>query len=136
MKNKFLSVTLFSLVVSFSPILFSSQPEKCPEVSSIAAIGIEHIAKGLCDGWDGLVFANNYGTPNTWTFGLMGHNLCGVPAKDESEAREKMQTILKSLKLFDGPRQGNQNQWFCSYTTDDLQYMGIAINPPVQRPKR
>jgi len=137
-KNIFLLACLvFNMIVTQTGYAgVSPQPAKCPSASAIAAFGIEEVLDSLCQGsWGGIVRANQYDTSDTWTFFINKDAICGIPAKDASEAREKILASLSSLKYFSGPEHVSESMtedaWMCAYTNAQ-DYIAIAVTPPMK----
>ena len=133
-KNYFTSV-LVMLSFIFSSTIFaslSSEPEKCPSTSALISVGIEAVEKGLCNGWYGVVFANQYDTKNAWSMLMVANTppLCGIPANDEIEARKKMLSELTTLQYIGGPDPINNNDvWGCAYMGDHISV--YTYTPPL-----
>jgi hypothetical protein len=122
------------LLISASAILLMQtaqaaippQPEVCPPVAAVQAVGV---SRNVVQDDDGLWFTGRrnqmYTTKSHWTF-LIGR----IPAPNASQAYNKAAAALGTLTFVLGPFFGPFGKWVCNYNTG-ANFPAVAINPPL-----
>lgn len=114
---------LASLLISSS--VFAYNPVSCPDVSQIKSVGLSsNLVKDANGRWYAGRTAQNYGTPQKWTF-LMG----GIHARTSAEALAFANIALLSLRYFSGPNTNPANKNLCIYKNDfNLPSGAVTVN--------
>ena len=131
MENKWfitLTLPLLVLVSSKSMALPTvAQPQNCPSVAEIQAVGVSNTP---VQDSDGLWFTGRrdqvYNTGSRWSF-VIGK----ISATSTSDAYNKANLGLNTLSFELGPVVGPIGKWVCYYRTTNFGYQAIAINPPI-----
>jgi hypothetical protein len=106
-----------------------NQPEACPGINMLQSVGVNMAALNSEGGWTSVHLKNNYNTPETWSFIVVG-----IDAKNETEALTKANTSLTWLDYLGGPGEGGifgDGKWSCIYKADGKQlgYFAVAVTP-------
>lgn len=135
MKSKLLTLSIALFLVQ--PAFAKSdvpQPQACPSVSAIKAVGVNLAIDTGMVGWAGANLSNTYNTPEEWSFLIFG-----ISANDETDALAKANSAISTLTLVDGPSK-TEKEWGCIYSSQASQsdgipaYVGIAVTPPMSGP--
>lgn len=103
------------------------QPQICPSVAEIQAVGVSNTP---AQDSDGLWFTGRrdqlYNTGSRWSF-IIGK----ITATSTTDAYNKANLGLGSLSFELGPVVGPIGKWVCYYRTANFGYQAIAVNPPI-----
>lgn len=129
MKKQIFAATALGLCLSLTQIAQAAptpEPQVCPSVAAIQAIGV---SRNVVQDNDGLWMAGRrdqkYNTNNDWTF-ILGK----IPAPTASSAYNRAVVALQSLNFQLGPLNGPLGKWICWYSTSQ-GFTAVAINPPI-----
>jgi hypothetical protein len=117
-----------ALLLSLSQLSFAEgpeQPDSCPSVSAIQAVGINEVINEQ-GSWYGAVSANNYDTADQWTFAIGEFK-----APNQKKAKQKILEAMNSLSYQFGPEAfevNGQDSWVCLYA-DNAGHRAITVTP-------
>lgn len=124
-KQLFLSASAI-LALSVSSMTFATpQPQICPSVSAIQAVGVSRTVIKLDNRWYAGRRNQMYDTTDAWSF-IIG-NMNVVTANDAYNAAT---TALPSLVFRMGPFTGPIGKWVCLYNTDE-SFPAVAVTTPI-----
>lgn len=117
--------TILVLLLSQNSIASNQQPENCPAVSALQAVGISEIKKEN-DKWNGYTYSEKYGTSNLWDFGIGNFT-----AENENIAKQQALVSLSRLGPPDGPYEVTGG-WLCTYN-DHAGHVAVLLTPQMNK---
>lgn len=122
MKSKLLLLGLVLSQTAFAGM--PPKPASCPSASAIQAVGVNAYEAGDTPGtWIVGVQANNYGTPNNWTFAVLN-----IPAPSGEAAMKIAKAELSTIGANTPPEASPIGLWICLYQVKG-GYWTAALTP-------
>jgi hypothetical protein len=128
--NILVAVSLSSLLMISNAQAEKSPPEKCPDVTALAAVNLDYMENmDGQDEWIGIKFNNQYDTVDSWSF-LTDFRF---PTKDNVEALKLTMKKILSLHLVRGPEKSRDKEdaYECQYAPADGSGVAFAMTPAV-----
>lgn len=98
------------------------QPEKCPSIAAIKAVGVDKLSPLDEKTWIASHAPDVYDTPEEWSFFML------TDGKNQAAALRKANRQIANMHLERGPDVGD-NDWECVYLGKN-KILGLAVTPP------